>query len=114
MLADFIKNYIADDYVFSMMFYNDTDLTSYIDIKLRNFTSGAQISGSSLEELDNFITRRTGSIPKDTIRIYDITRSQYGTIQNCKCVSSDAISAWTNECLGIVPVIVTPANALYF
>lgn len=98
-----------------MMYYNDTDLTSYIDIKLGRYIAGTQLSsGSSLEDLDNLITHRMGNFPQNRIRIYDMTRAQYGTVENYKCVSSDAVSAWTNECLGIVPVIVTPVNALYF
>ena len=46
--------------------------------------------------------------------IVDITRAQYDTVENYNCVSSEALSVWTNECLGIVPVVVTPANAMYF
>jgi len=63
---------------------------------------------------DEFLTKQA-KVAKDTIRVYDITRSQYSKLVDCQgtFISSD-IDAKENDFLGIVPVIVTPANALFF
>ena len=44
-----------------------------------------------------------------------MTRSQYEKLdRQWSLVEDTAKSEVTNDCLGIVPVIVTPVNALYF
>ena len=115
-LAMFISSYFEYDKDFSLLYFNDTNLTSYLKISLHSNSSEIDSYGAAgdIDSLDNLITHQKGGLPKNTIRIYDMTRAKYQSIQNCQCISCDELSAWTNECLGIVPVIVTPANALYF
>ena len=68
---------------------------------------------TDISQLDRYVTSQ-GRVAKNTIRIYDMTRSQYEPVENYNCISSDALSSWTNDCLGIFPVIVTPTNAMFF
>lgn len=91
---------------FSLLYLNDSTLTSYISIS--NKGSGKD----SIEHFDDYLTNRQ-KVNTNTIRIYDVTRSQYESLDSYDgCVVENDIS--TGNCLGIVPVIVTPANAMYF
>lgn len=110
-LADYIRNNITDK--FALLYFNDSSLTSYIEVKAQQSASGEYGAIDSLQNLDDLITSHKSVLP-GTMRIYDITRAKYDSVANYNCVSSDALSSWTNECLGIVPVVVTPANAMYF
>ena len=75
------------------------------------------------EKLDDYLTNNYTDI-QNKIRIVDITRHEYeptpfNTVRsviedNSVYGKKEPYSIYTNECLGIVPVIVTPANALYF
>ena len=68
----------------------------------------------SLSTLDQLLTS-TKVLEKNTIKIIDITRSTY---DKANIVSSDLTStsliAQNCECLGIMPLIVTPMNALFY
>jgi hypothetical protein len=71
------------------------------------------------EQLDDYLTNNYTEL-KNKIRIVDITRQQYSPT-NFDSVKTTITgedgkdySVFTNDCLGIVPVIVTAANALYF
>lgn len=108
---------------FMWLYQNDNNLTSYINIEC-NSSSGQSLEEgfggySTIEELDDLVVSKK-SLLNNKIRIYDITRAKYDSIRNCECIcevnpnSGNEISTYTNECIGIVPVIVTPANALYF
>ena len=120
-LANFISSYVQCYDNFSLMYFNDTNLTSYLNILAHPTSQGEGDSYVSayggmthLSVLDNLLTHQQGCLLKNKIRIYDMTRAKYQSLENCQCISSDSISAWTNECLGIIPVIVTPVNALLF
>lgn len=92
---------------------NDTELTSYLEI--HDVGSGV----ADLDTLDKHLTY-SKALLKNHIRVYDITHGQYSTYSTHNCVSSviknesQDIVAQTNDCLGIVPVLVTATNALYF
>lgn len=92
---------------------NDSEITSYI--KITDDGSGV----ADLDTLDKNLTY-TKTLLKNKIRIYDITRSQYNEYDKFNCVKSlvendvKSLPTWTNDCLGIVPVLVTAPNAMYF
>ena len=115
-LAEFIQSYMENDNGSSFLYFNDSNLTSYIDIVAKQCINGEYGGKSTIQQLDDYVTQHC-PIPTGTIRIYDITRAQYSSVENYNCVSStfaDGSQVWTNDCLGIIPVIVTPANAMYF
>ena len=92
---------------------NDSELTSYIEL------SDAGSGVASLDTLDKHLTY-SKALLKNRIRVYDITRSQYAKFDTHNCVNSlvdnelESQRVWTNDCLGIVPIVTTAANALYF
>lgn len=92
---------------------NDIELTSYIEL------SDAGSGVASLDTLDKHLTY-SKALLKNRIRVYDITRSQYARFDTHNCVRSlidnelESQRVWTNDCLGIVPIVTTAANALYF
>ena len=100
-------------YEYDVLNFNDSDLTSCIE--LSDVGSGV----ASLDDLDKHLTY-SKALLKNRIRVYDITRSQYSRFDTHNCVTSlvtnEAETGWiqTNDCLGIVPILVTAANALYF
>src|SRR5574344_650001 len=94
----------------------DPTLTSYIQLK------SAPLSGDlnlmPLNELDSLKVDRT-SLKPGTIRIVDITRSEYGSISLLSSFYDEALSSSKNvyvsaECIGILPVMTTPLNAIYY
>lgn len=93
----------------------DTSLTSYATISNKVNDTAQHPGGiSDMESLDKLLIN-SSSIKPNTIRIYDITRQQYGKFNQYNgCVKSLDGKTMYNDCLGIIPVIVTPANALYF
>lgn len=101
----------VDDY--ATLRLNDSELTSYIEV------SDAGSGVASLDMLDKHLTY-SKALQKNKIRVYDITRSQYSTFDNHDCVKSlvenelEHKVTQTNDCLGIVPIVTTAANALYF
>lgn len=95
-----------------------SSLDNYLEkiINIKNKTSNNETI--TLNKLDELITGKRVDLIKNKIRIVDITRSQYTSVET-NCVSSNIeelniLNEQTNDCLGIVPVIVTPINALYF
>ena len=102
--------------VLSILNANDNSLTSCIEIK-SSVPNANRLSYSGyqpISKFDEFLTKQA-KVTRDTIRIYDVTRAQYSKLVDCQgtFISSD-IDAKENDFLGIVPVIVTPANALFF
>jgi hypothetical protein len=78
----------------------DNTLSTYIDISLKNTTTNT----ISLEIYDNFLTKTNLTSNINTITIVNITNNKYDKIN-----SSDSEGS-----LGIIPIIVSPANALYY
>ena len=100
---------------FASIYFNDSSLTSYIKIEAKPSSENSNEYGGmfDIRDFDDLITSQK-TVQRGTMRIVDITRAQYQPVQNYNCVSSEALSSYTNDCLGIIPVIVTPANAMYF
>lgn len=121
-LSSFIQFSSKSSDMFTL-YANDSNLTSYLDIKCKP-TRVDEIAPSSsiysyggmdtMEHFDSLLTNGN-KVAQDTIRIYDITRTQYSKLENIehKFVST-ADDEHSNDFLGIVPVIVTPTNALFF
>lgn len=111
------KNYI-DHAILSSINEEDSTVTSMLTI----FTDPDTNSGRlSIEEIDELKTNPS-SIPKNTFKIIDISRTNYNKV-NFNCVKSNINISnnkkldkyiQTNEILGVIPVVVSPANALYF
>lgn len=115
-LHDFIKKYYEKHGYYSALYFNDSNLTSFLKIEnCKKSTDPDEYGGKApLSEFDRNLTS-TKSIEKGKIRIYDTTRAQYGVLdKKWNAVSCTSLGEWTNDCLGIVPVIVTPANAMFF
>lgn len=109
-LSTFIEN-VQLSGTQSLFMLLDQYLTSYIEI-LPESKSSNLLNLSQLDELEigNKISMGT-----NTIRIVDITRSKYQSTEiNCIKTKIDDREEWTNDCLGIIPVIISPMNALYF
>lgn len=105
-LSTCINNIATKDDPFYSLFINDSNITSYLNISYQN--NGK----NTIEQFDNYLVNER-SVGEDTIRIYDVLRSEYDVFSNpTTYVSSD--NGITNDFLGIIPVIVTPANALFF
>ena len=101
--------YLCSDY--AVLPLNDSNLTSALKISY-----DGKCGKDSISAVDAYLTD-TKRVQVGKIRIYDMTRTQYNALDEYPgCVSSivksDVIE--TNDCLGIVPVIVTPVNAMYF
>lgn len=94
----------------------DSNLTSYISIIADESNVGSgKITMSQFDDL------KVGNVAaiKNKIRIVDISRSNYdeatqATVSSYIKDECTATVVETNDCLGIVPVIVSPVNALYF
>lgn len=116
-----IVNALNDQHPYIDLKLNDSNIETYchiipdIDIKTGMARSGL----ITTEQLDDYLTNNYTEI-KNKIRIVDITRQQYNQA-NFNSVKSTITgedgkdyAIYTNDCLGIVPVIVTATNALYF
>ena len=95
---------------YANLLFNDTNLTSVF---------GIEYSSASVDTLDHFdsLLTKSNNIGNDKIRIYDITRSQYDKFNDVDDIINTNESGeyiHTNDFLGIVPVIVTPLNAMFF
>lgn len=97
----------------------DDNLTSFVEITVdKENKNQSNLNRITNEQLDNYKTNQFNSPNK--IIIVDITKSRYDTatvntvetITNSK--DGSTLSTFSNECLGIIPVIVSPANALIF
>lgn len=114
-LSSFMSNYTDLNGIATLQ-CNDPSLTSYIDIKCKPLPSMQNAYGGmdSLENLDGYLTNNKK--PKEnTIRIYDMTHAQYSKLDSSICsYVSTSIDNRSNDFLGIVPIITTPTNALFF
>lgn len=113
---------LNDRYPYTDLILNDSSVTSYCRIvpDVDRKTGLAKSGMISMEQLDDYLTENYTDI-HNKIRIVDITRKQYEptTFDSVQSILTDEedgskYAIYTNDCLGIVPVIVTPANALYF
>lgn len=118
-LEELIKSFGKFD-TFAALFFNDDDLTSYLEIG--NVDLSSYRGKDSIDSLDEYLTN-SRKVHRNKIRIYDITRSQYqklnhydGCVQTLSNYSNPDLSSstHTNECLGIVPIVTTAANAMFF
>lgn len=106
-----MSNYIdTDDSIFNYSYGDlntiDETLTSFVEIKsVEAIGEDGHSNYSGLSYVDELDKLRTNSVKvkKNTIRIYDISRCHYAK-------NSDN----NIECIGILPVVTTAANALYF
>lgn len=91
-------------------------MTSYIEVSADDSKSGT--GKMTMKQLDDLATGNTAAI-HGKMRIVDISRSNYSRA-GVPCVSSlvddgcGKALVQTDDCLGIVPVVVSPVNALYF
>jgi len=121
----FIVNSINSMYPYIDLSLVDNEITSYCSIvpDIDENTGLARSGLLSTEQLDDYLTNNYTDI-KNKIRIVDITRNQYEStpfnsikstyIDDANSRLSTSYSVYTNDCLGIVPLIVTATNALYF
>ena len=113
------KNLISDK-TYSVLNKFDNYLTNCVEISSKN-TLTKDYKLLTLNELDKLETGDKNTLSCNTLRIVDITRSKYSSV-NTNCVkttinknSDDTkVELYTNDCLGIIPFFVTPINALYF
>jgi hypothetical protein len=81
----------------------DNTLTSYLEVTSNDINHSGLIT---MDEFDNLKTKQK-KVNQNTIRIVDITRSKYESEYGAK--KSDP-----KEYLGLLPVITTPINAIYY
>lgn len=108
---------IDDDTILSSLFNVDTSIQSYLTISSNPDNSGK----ISLSEFDKFITGEKQA-DLNTIKIVNLKQNQYNSITaNCIQTTVSALGLgnesnlpiYTNDCLGYVPVIISPYQALY-
>ena len=114
---------LVDNPILEVLNANDSSLTSCIEVKTQpskiQFDQLLYGGCSPMSRLDQLLTKEA-KVPTRTIRVYDITRSQYKKFDTSRqsIVSADFgdgnVDKFSNDFLGIVPVVVTPANALFF
>ena len=115
-----------DDSMFTVQL-NDSNITSYLDIKtkpsyigrheIRDKEFSVVSSYGGLDTIENFDSLLTNGkkVAVNTIRIYDITRTKYAKFENIEHqFVYTRYDSHSNDFLGIVPVIVTPMNAMFF
>ena len=94
----------------------DSDLTSCL--RIESDTAAYGTGKLTMKQLDDLKVGNVAAI-KGKMRIVDISRSNY-TSTSFPTVSSviedgcTSAVVETDDCLGIVPVVVSPVNALYF
>lgn len=132
-LSSFVKNINDDDDPMYTLFLNDTNITSYLSISLdgewkteqldlNSVVSSTWFSTGGKQSIEYFDKTLIGesAVPQNTIRIYDMLRSEYDQFENSttfiktSCDNETSSTNVVNDFLGIVPIIVTPANALFF
>ena len=110
-----VKNKGYEDYKYISQL--DNALTSFIEIK-NSDNNNSSDNRITIDQLDSY--RTNGFNKANKITIVDITKSQYDiTTENTiitKSIDSQGteLETYTNDCLGIIPVLVSPANALIF
>lgn len=94
----------------------DSELTSFISL-----SADESANGSGKITMQQFDDLKIGnmSMINGKLRIVDISKTNYDKADVASVssvLSDDCISSVveTNDCLGIVPVVVSPVNALYF
>lgn len=85
----------------------DSYLTSYAEIS--SMSDDAILSYITEGIYDNYKIGNVG-VQQNTIKIVDINKTRLQTT-NFNSISS--IDGFTNDCLGIFPVLITPVNAIY-
>lgn len=116
-----IVSALNDSHPYIDLKLNDSDITSYCNIvpDIDSTTGRARSGMITTDQLDDYLTNDYTQI-QNKIRIVDMTRHQYDptSFDTVKSTLSDengqTYSIYTNDCLGIVPVVVAPTNALYF
>lgn len=92
----------------------DKSLTSFIEISQ---PLGSKYSGyMSIEDYDRYIVNNA-NVKKDTLRIVEIKNQSYEMTEVGAPEKVDGVwlTSWNKcECLGILPVIVSPINALFY
>lgn len=102
--------------LYSDILISDNTLTSYIEIS-SCINDGKMMS---LDEFDKYLTRNIlptadSSNSSGKMTIVNISNNRYEkTSWNSIKTKQGSKTIQTNDCLGIVPVIVSPANALYY
>lgn len=87
----------------------DSNIQKYLEITNDNDSGKISIS-----KFDSFKTA-SSTVGLNKIKIVDISRSMYNSVEtNCVKTKYGSDSIYTNDCLGILPIIVTPGNALFF
>lgn len=89
----------------------DEALTSYVTI--RNDDKDDIDSTLTIEQLDDYIVNYS-RLKNDVIRIVDRTRGKYGSVTMQKVGEDGKIRKKTMECTGIMPVLVSPTDAMFF
>ena len=93
-----------------------TEQFEYLDPTIRKYLKITSENPSYIrpEKLEEFRISKT-SLPQNTIKIVDITHSQYDSLYvNSKDETTGMVYRNSKECLGIIPVITTPLNALFY
>lgn len=102
-----------NDNPLNLLYYTDNQLTSCMTIE--DCCDGYD----TLDNLDHLLTGSRSTL-KNSMRIYDISRTQYQAYDLEECVTSlveddsERRVVATNDCLGIIPVVTTAANAMWF
>jgi len=88
----------------------DSSLSTYASLKTKSNNTG----NITIDDLDGYKVNAKALKP-NTIRIVDMTRSRYGkfTISHLDTTTYQTTKV-EHECLGILPVIVSPATALFY
>lgn len=99
------KSIVRDSKIISQLSAVDSSLTSYITL-----SSDGTTNLIGMDEYDSYRTNnRAGA--SDEITIVDISRRQYGVLSSW---SDDTDVEHKLECLGIMPVFVSPVQAMFY
>ena len=85
----------------------DPSLNKFLKIQ---FDSSRYITPDQLE----LLRVSSAHLPQNKIKIVDITHSQYGTVMINKTDPATGTTRREEECLGLVPVVTTALNALFY
>ena len=93
---------------------NDSNLTSFMHIECISSNESPNVY-ATLDEYDAYLTKHGKSLKANHFKIFDITNAQYGKFDGfLSSFLSSTEDELANDFLGIVPVVVTPANAMFF
>jgi hypothetical protein len=105
-----ISNGIGSVSLSDEMQQSDQTLTSFMELSCLGYLSSQELL--PMESLDEYKINRT-ALSRGTARIIDITRAKYGKLSICRKSSGTSVME-EDECLGIMPVLVSPLNAMFF